>query len=72
MGIFLSSYGGVDKTNALALIGGAEFRLASTAFSNSRIKTVFGLRGMHLRADPRDDEAVMNFLMFQVGFIYAL
>ena len=48
LGIFLSSYGGVDKTNALALIGGAEFRLASTAFSNSRIKTVFGVRGMHL------------------------
>jgi len=72
LGIFLSSYGGVDKTNALALIGGAEFRLVSTAFSNSRIKTVFGVRGMHLTADPRDEEETMNFLMFHVGFIYAL
>ena len=72
LGMFLSSYGQINNVNAFAFIGGAEFRLVSTAFPNSRIKTVFGLRGMHLRADPRDDEAVMNFLMFQVGFIYAL
>ena len=72
LGIFLSSYGGVDKTNALALIGGAEFRLASTAFSNSRIKTVFGVRGMHLTADPREEDETMDFLMIHVGFIYAL
>ena len=72
LGMFLSSYGQINNVNAFAFIGGAEFRLVSTAFPNSRIKTVFGVRGMHLRADPRDDEAVMNFLMFQVGFIYAL
>ena len=70
--MFLSSYGQIKKANALALIGGAEFRLVSTAFSNSRIKTVFGVRGMHLTADPRDEEASMNFLMFHIGFIYAL
>ena len=72
LGMFLSSYGQINNVNAFAFIGGAEFRLVSTAFPNSRIKTVFGVRGMHLRADPRDDEAVMNFLMFQVGFIYSL
>ena len=72
LGMFLSSYGQIKKANALALIGGAEFRLVSTAFSNSRIKTVFGVRGMHLTADPRDEEASMNFLMFHIGFIYAL
>ena len=72
LGMFLSSHGQINNANALALIGGAEFRLVSTAFSNSRIKTVFGVRGMHLTADPRDDEATMNFLMFHVGFIYAL
>ena len=72
LGMFLSSYGQIYKANALALIGGAEFRLVSTAFSNSRIKTVFGVRGMHLTADPRDEEASMNFLMFHIGFIYAL
>lgn len=71
LGMFLSS-SFPKNVNALALIGGAEFRLVSTAFSNSRIKTVFGVRGMHLRADPRDEEATMNFLMFHVGFIYAL
>jgi len=27
---------------------------------------------MHLTADPRDEEETMNFLMFHVGFIYAL
>jgi len=72
LGIFLSSYGQINNVNALALIGGAEFRLVSNVFSNSRIKTVFGVRGMHLRADPRDEEATMAFLMFHVGFIYAL
>jgi len=72
LGMFLSSHGQIKNANALAIIGGAEFRLVSTAYSNSRIKTVFGVRGMHLRADPRDEEAIMNFLMFHVGFIYAL
>jgi hypothetical protein len=72
LGMFLSSHGQINNANALALIGGAEFRLVSTAFSNSRIKTVFGVRGMHLTADPRDEEETMNFLMFHVGFIYAL
>jgi len=72
LGMFLSSHGQINNANALALIGGAEFRLVSTAFSNSRLKTVFGVRGMHLTADPRDEEATMNFLMFHIGFIYAL
>ena len=72
LGIFLSSYSQINNANALAIIGGAEFRLVSNAFSNSRIKTVFGVRGFHLGADPRDEEATMNFLMFHVGFIYAI
>ncbi|GIS71444.1 MAG: hypothetical protein CM1200mP10_10210 [Candidatus Neomarinimicrobiota bacterium] len=71
MGIFLSSYGGVDKTNALALIGGAEFRLASTVFSQFRIKTVFGVAGA-FNCDPREEKETMNFLMIHLGFIYAL
>ena len=32
--------------DSAAIIGGAEFRLVSNAFSNSRIKAVFGLRLM--------------------------
>jgi hypothetical protein len=72
LGMFLSSYGQINNVNAFAFIGGAEFRLVSTAFPNSRIKTVFGVRGMHLTADPRDEEVTMNFLMFHIGFIYAL
>ena len=36
LGIHLASYGQVNNVNSLALIGGAEFRLVSNIFSNSK------------------------------------
>ena len=60
------------NVNSFAIIGGAEFRLVSNAFSNSRIKSVFGFRAVHSMADPRDEEANNNFILFHVGFIYSL
>ena len=72
LGIHLASYGQVNNVNALALIGGAEFRLASNIFSNSKIKTVFGFRAIHSMSDPRDEEATNNFILFHVGFLYSL
>ena len=72
LGIHLASYGQVNNVNSLALIGGAEFRLVSNVFSNSKIKTVFGFRGIHSMSDPRDEEASNNFILFHIGFIYSL
>ena len=71
-GIHLASYGQVNNVNSFAIIGGAEFRLVSNAFSNSRIKNVFGFRVVHSMADPRDEEANNNFILFHAGFIYSL
>ena len=71
-GIHLASYGQVNNVNSFAIIGGAEFRLVSNAFSNSRIKNVFGFRIVHSMADPRDEEANNNFILFHAGFIYSL
>jgi hypothetical protein len=70
-GMHLASYGQVNNVNSFAIIGGAEFRLVSSAFSNSRIKNVFGFRAVHSMADPRDEEANNNFILFHVGFIYS-
>jgi hypothetical protein len=72
LGMHLASYGQVNNVNSLAVIGGAEFRLVSNAFSNSRIKTVIGLRGIHSMSDPRDEEESNNFILLHVGFIYSL
>ena len=71
-GMHLASYGQVNNVNSFAIIGGAEFRLVSNAFSNSRIKNVFGFRVVHSMADPRDEEANNNFILFHAGFIYSL
>ncbi|MDG2267258.1 MAG: hypothetical protein P8L91_09775 [Candidatus Marinimicrobia bacterium] len=70
-GMHLASYGQVNNINSFAIIGGAEFRLVSNVFSNSRIKNVFGFRAVHSMADPRDEEANNNFILFHVGFIYS-
>jgi len=72
LGMHLASYGQVNNVNSLAVMGGAEFRLASNAFSNSRIKTVVGLRAIHSMSDPRDEEESNNFILLHVGFIYSL
>ena len=72
LGMHLASYGQVNNVNSLAVMGGAEFRVVSNAFSNSRIKTVIGLRAVHSMSDPRDEEASNNFILLHVGFIYSL
>ena len=72
LGMHLASYGQVNNVNSLAVIGGAEFRLVSNALSNSRIKTVIGLRAIHSMSDPRDEEESNNFILLHVGFIYSL
>ena len=72
LGMHLASYGQVNNVNSLAVIGGAEFRVVSNAFSNSRIKTVIGLRAIHSMSDPRDEEESNNFILLHVGFIYSL
>ena len=71
-GMHLASYGQVNNVNSAAIIGGAEFRLVSNAFSNSRIKAVFGMRAVHSMTDPRDEEATNNFILLHIGFIYSL
>ncbi len=71
-GMHLASYGQVNNVNSAAIIGGAEFRLVSNAFSNSRIKAVFGIRAVHSMTDPRDEEATNNFILLHIGFIYSL
>ena len=72
LGMHLASYGQVNNVNSLAVMGGAEFRVVSNALSNSRIKTVIGLRAIHSMSDPRDEEASNNFILLHVGFIYSL
>tara|TARA_B100000470_G_scaffold46499_1_gene34119 strand:- start:225 stop:1607 length:1383 start_codon:yes stop_codon:yes gene_type:complete len=72
LGMHLASYGQVNNVNSLAVMGGAEFRVVSNAFSNSRIKTVIGLRAIHSMSDPRDEEESNNFILLHVGFIYSL
>ena len=72
LGMHLASYGQVNNINSLAVMGGAEFRVVSNALSNSRIKTVIGLRAIHSMSDPRDEEASNNFILLHVGFIYSL
>ena len=72
LGMHLASYGQVNNVNSLAVMGGAEFRVVSNALSNSRIKTVIGLRAIHSMSDPRDEEASNNFILLHVGFIYSI
>ncbi len=72
LGMHLASYGQVNNVNSLAVMGGAEFRVVSNALSNSRIKTVIGLRAIHSMSDPRDEEESNNFILLHVGFIYSL